>query len=76
MSSEIISRVVTPLFHEDTLAEINELSNQLTRPGFTLALNDDEGNIHEPGINTFGLLSMQNAEEVKAPGAGLAETAR
>ena len=75
MSSEIISWVVTVLFHEETLTEINELTNQLTRAGFTLVLNDDEGNVHELGTNTFGLLSMQNAEEVKALSTGLAETA-
>lgn len=75
MSSEIIAWVVTVRFHEETLTEINELSNHLTRTGFTLVLNDDEGNVHELGTNTFGLLSMQNAEEVNALSAGLAETA-
>ena len=75
MSSEIIAWVVTVRFHEETLTEINELSNPLTRAGFTLVLNDDEGNVHELGTNTFGLLSMQNAEEVNALSAGLAETA-
>jgi hypothetical protein len=75
MSSEIITWVVTIRFHEETLTEINELSNHLTRAGFTLVLNDDEGNAHELGTNTFGLLSMQNVEEVKTLSAGLAETA-
>ncbi|WP_201214587.1 type V toxin-antitoxin system endoribonuclease antitoxin GhoS [Klebsiella michiganensis] len=75
MSSEIIAWVVTVRFHEETLTEINELSNHLTRAGFTLVLYDDEGNVHELGTNTFGLLSMQNAEEVNALSAGLAETA-
>ena len=75
MSSEIIAWVVTVRFHEETLTEINELSNHLTRAGFTLVLTDDEGNVHELGTNTFGLLSMQNAEEVNALSAGLAETA-
>ena len=74
MSSEITAWVVTVRFHEETLTEINELSNHLTRAGFTLVLND-EGNVHELGTNTFGLLSMQNADEVKALSAGLAETA-
>ena len=72
MSSEITAWVVTVRFHEETLTEINELSNHLTRAGFTLVLNDDEGNVHELGTNTFG---MQNADEVKALSAGLAETA-
>ncbi|MBZ7514691.1 type V toxin-antitoxin system endoribonuclease antitoxin GhoS [Klebsiella grimontii] len=75
MSSEITAWVVTVRFHEETLTEINELSNHLTRAGFTLVLNDDEGNVHELGTNTFGLLSMQNADEVKALSASLAETA-
>lgn len=75
MSSEIIPWVVTVRFHEQSLTEINELSNHLTRAGFTLALNDDEGNVHELGTNTFGLISMQSAEEIEALSAGLAETA-
>ena len=75
MSNEIIAWVITARFHEQTLTEINELSNHLTRAGFTLVLNDDEGAPHELGTNTFGLLSPQNAEEVKALSAGLAETA-
>ena len=75
MSSEIIAWVVTVRFHEETLTEINELSNHFTRAGFNLVLTDDDGNVHELGTNTFGLLSMQNAEEVNALSAGLAETA-
>ncbi|QGN38496.1 type V toxin-antitoxin system endoribonuclease antitoxin GhoS [Klebsiella oxytoca] len=75
MSSEINAWVVTVSFHEETLTEINELSNHLTRAGFTLVLNDDEGTPHELGTNTFGLLSVHNAEEVKALSTGLAETA-
>ena len=75
MSSEITAWVVMVRLHEETLTELNELSNHLTRAGFTLVLNDDEGNPHELGTNVFGLLSMQNAEEVKALSAGLAETA-
>ncbi|PXW42110.1 uncharacterized protein DUF2622 [Klebsiella oxytoca] len=75
MSNEIIAWVITARFHEQTLTEINELSNHLTRAGFILVLNDDEGVPHELGTNTFGLLSPQNAEEVKALSAGLAETA-
>ncbi|MDG1643883.1 endoribonuclease GhoS [Klebsiella huaxiensis] len=75
MSSEITAWVVTARFHEETLTEINELSNHLIRAGFTLVLNDDEGNAHELGTNTFGLLSAQDAADVKALSAGLAETA-
>ncbi|HFD4318091.1 TPA: type V toxin-antitoxin system endoribonuclease antitoxin GhoS, partial [Pseudomonas aeruginosa] len=45
------------------------------RAGFVLTLNDEEGTPHELGTNTFGLLSGQTAEEVKALSAGLAEAA-
>lgn len=75
MSTEIVTRVVTVNFQEETLTEINELSNHLTRAGFTLALNDENGKVHELGTNTFGLISGQSADEVKALSAGLAETA-
>ena len=75
MSTEIVTRVVTVNFQEETLTEINELSNHLTRAGFTLVLNDENGTVHELGTNTFGLISAQSADEVKALSAGLAETA-
>ena len=75
MSTEIVTRVVTVNFQEETLTEINELSNHLTRAGFTLVLNDENGKVHELGTNTFGLISAQSADEVKALSAGLAKTA-
>lgn len=75
MSTEIVTRVVTVNFQEETLTEINELSNHLTRAGFTLVLNAENGKVHELGTNTFGLISAQSADEVKALCAGLAETA-
>ena len=74
-SGEITRYVVTITFHEDSLAEINELNNHLTRAGFLLTLTDDGGNVHELGTNTFGLISAQSPEEVKTLAAGLAESA-
>jgi hypothetical protein len=73
MSNEITAWVVSVTFHEQALTEINEVSNHFTRAGFVLTLNDEEGTPHELGTNTFGLLSAQDAEEVKALSAGLAE---
>ncbi|EGT4255553.1 endoribonuclease GhoS [Citrobacter amalonaticus] len=74
-SGDVTRYVITVRFHEDSLTEINELNNHLTRAGFLLTLTDDEGNIHELGTNTFGLISAQSKEEVKALAAGLAESA-
>ncbi|HHF7732678.1 TPA: type V toxin-antitoxin system endoribonuclease antitoxin GhoS [Klebsiella pneumoniae] len=68
MSNEITAWVVSVTFHEQALTEINEVSNHFTRAGFVLTLNDEEGTPHELGTNTFGLLSGQTAEEVKALG--------
>lgn len=73
--SDVTRYVVTVSFHEESLTEINELNNHLTRAGFTLTLTDDEGKVHDLGTNSFGLLSPQSAEEVKALAAGLADTA-
>lgn len=74
-SGDITRYVVTVTFHEDSLTEINELNNHFTRAGFLLTLTDDEGKVHELGTNTFGLISAQSKEEVKALAAGLAESA-
>ena len=59
-SGDLVRYVITVMLHEDTLTEINELNNYLTRDGFLLTMTDDEGNIHELGTNTFGLISTQS----------------
>lgn len=75
MSGDITRYVVTIKFQKETLTELNELNNHLTRAGFTLTLTDDEGKVHELGTNTFGLVSPQNSQEIKALVSGLADTA-
>ncbi|ECM4346431.1 type V toxin-antitoxin system endoribonuclease antitoxin GhoS [Salmonella enterica subsp. enterica serovar Newport] len=74
-SGDITRYVITVTFPEDSLTEINELNNHLTRSGFLLTLTDDEGNVHELGTNTFGFVSAQSADEIKALVAGLAKSA-
>ena len=76
MSSGDITRyVATVKIHEDSLTELNEITNHLTRGGFLLTLTDDEGNVHDLGTNTFGLISALSADEVKALAGGLVESA-
>ena len=66
MSSGDITRyVVTIKIHEDSLTELNEITNHLTRGGFLLTLTDDEGNVHDLGTNTFGLISPLDRDEVR-----------
>ncbi|WP_449547145.1 type V toxin-antitoxin system endoribonuclease antitoxin GhoS [Lelliottia amnigena] len=76
MSSGDITRyVVIVKIHEDSLTELNEITNHLSRGGFLLTMADDEGNIHDLGINTFGLISPLSADEVKTLANGLVESA-
>ncbi|WP_422732240.1 type V toxin-antitoxin system endoribonuclease antitoxin GhoS [Leclercia pneumoniae] len=76
MSSGDITRyVVTVKVHEDSLTELNEINNHLTRSGFLLTLTDDEGNLHELGPNTFGLVSSLSPDEVEALAKGLVASA-
>ncbi|MGG5837333.1 MULTISPECIES: type V toxin-antitoxin system endoribonuclease antitoxin GhoS [Enterobacteriaceae] len=76
MSSGDITRyVVTVKFHEDSLTELNEMINHLTRAGFSLTMADDDGNIHDLGTNTFGLISALSPEEVKELAQGLTKAA-
>ena len=63
-SGDLVRYVITVMLHEDTLTEINELNNYLT-PALLLTMTDDEGNIHELGTNTFGLISTQSEEEIR-----------
>lgn len=41
-SGDLVRYVITVMLHEDTLTEINELNNYLTRDGFLLTMTDDE----------------------------------
>ncbi|GDX06572.1 type V toxin-antitoxin system endoribonuclease antitoxin GhoS [Buttiauxella selenatireducens] len=76
MSSGDIERyVVTLKFEEHNLTDLNEMNNALTRGGFLLTLTDDEGKIHELGINTFGLISTLNPTEVEELARGLGQLA-
>lgn len=70
-SGDLVRYVITVMLHEDTLTEINELNNYLTRDGFLLTMTDDDGNIHELGTNTFGLISTQSEEEIRELVSGL-----
>ncbi|ECG8588997.1 type V toxin-antitoxin system endoribonuclease antitoxin GhoS [Salmonella enterica subsp. salamae] len=74
-SGDMTRYVITVTFHEDSLTEINELNNHLTRGGFLLTLTDDDGKVHELGTNTFGFISAQRRDEIHALVAGLAESA-
>ncbi|WP_029592632.1 type V toxin-antitoxin system endoribonuclease antitoxin GhoS [Franconibacter pulveris] len=76
MSSGNITRyVVTLKYQEHSLADINELTNELTRGGFQLTMSDEEGKIHELGPNTFGMISALSKEEVLEMARGLGEVA-
>jgi len=76
MSSGDITRyVVTVKVHEDSLTELNEINTHLPRSGFLLTLTDDEGNLHELGPNTFGLVSPLSPDEVEALAKGLVASA-
>ncbi len=75
MSSGDITRyVVTINLHEASLTELNELNNAFTRANFLLTLTDDEGNIHDLGTLTFGLIDALSQEEVHALAASLVES--
>lgn len=73
--SEITRYVVTFRFHEESLTEINELNDHLTRGGFLLTMSDEDGKVHELGTNTFGLVSAFDEQEVKALAEGLGKLA-
>ena len=75
MSSGDITRyVVTVNLHEASLTELNELNNAFTRANFLLTLTDDEGNVHDLGTLTFGIISPLSQEEVHALGTSLVES--
>ena len=74
-SGEIARYVVTIQVHEDTLTELNEMNNNLTRGGFLLTMTDDEGTLHELGTHTYGLVTPLGEDEVKALASGLVESA-
>ena len=53
-------------------------SGDLVRYVITVMLHedtDDDGNIHELGTNTFGLISTQSEEEIRELVSGLTQSA-
>lgn len=74
-SGDITRYVITVKFHEQSLAEINELNNTFTLAGYLLTLSDDDGKVHELGTNTFGLVSPLSEDDVKEQALALAESA-
>lgn len=54
-SGDLVRYVITVMLHEDTLTEINELNNYLTRDGFLLTMTDDDGNIQSWGLTLLDL---------------------
>lgn len=73
--SDINRYVITVQLKKQSLTEINELNNQLTRGGFSLTLTDDDGKIHELGPGSFGLTSTLSEQEVEALAKGLSSVA-
>ena len=73
-SGDIIRYVVTIHIHEASLTEHNELNNTFTRANFLLTLTDDDGNIHDLGTLTFGLISALSEEEIHALASSLVES--
>ncbi len=67
--------VITVMLHEDTLTEINELNNYLTRDGFLLTMTDDEEISMSWGLDAFGLISTQSEEEIRELVSGLTQSA-
>lgn len=74
-SGDLVRYVITVMLHEETLIDINELNNYLTRNGFLLTMTDDEGKIHELGTNTFGLVSPQSEEQIRELVSGHSQSA-
>ncbi|ENK9285391.1 type V toxin-antitoxin system endoribonuclease antitoxin GhoS [Escherichia albertii] len=74
-SGDLVRYVITVMLHEETLIDINELNNYLTRNGFLLTMTDDEGKIHELGTNTFGLVSPQSEVQIRELVSGLSQSA-
>lgn len=58
-SGDITRYVITVTFHEDSLTEINELNNHLTRSGFLLTLTDDEGMCMSSAPIRLALLALR-----------------
>ncbi len=65
-SGDITRYVITVTFHEDSLTEINELNNHLTRSEVLPTLTDDEGMCMSRHQYKFGFVSAQSADEIKS----------
>lgn len=64
-NNTLSSYVVTLHYHESGLSDIQELNSAMLASGFTTSLNDTDGNPHELGTNSFGIVSPLDENALK-----------
>ncbi|MBD8161809.1 type V toxin-antitoxin system endoribonuclease antitoxin GhoS [Erwinia persicina] len=65
--------VVTFHYNEKGLSDLLELSSALVNGGFSTTLKDDNGQPHELGTNSFGMITTLSEEEIRQQAAGIGE---
>lgn len=65
--------VVTFHYNENGLSDVLELSSALISSGFSTTLKDEQGNPHELGTNSFGIITALSEEEIHQQATGIAE---
>lgn len=65
--------VVTFHYNEKGLSDLLELSSALVSGGFSTTLKDEEGQPHELGTNSFGIITTLSEEEIRQQAVGIGE---
>lgn len=73
--SDLKRYIVTILYQEKGLSDVQSLNSAMLNGGYNTTLNDADGHPHELGTNSFGLVSALEEQELAEQAAGLASVA-
>ena len=76
MSDHDLKRYVVTLSYQDaSLSDLQSLNSVMVNGGYSTTLHDENGQAHELGTNSYGLISALQQQEVIEQTIGLAEVA-
>nr|WP_310617018.1 type V toxin-antitoxin system endoribonuclease antitoxin GhoS [Pantoea cypripedii] len=73
--SDLKRYIVTIIYQENGLSDVQSLNSAMLNGGYNTTLNDADGHPHELGTNSFGLVSALEEQELAEQAAGLASVA-
>lgn len=74
MSDALKRYIVTYIYHDSGLSDVQKLNSAMVAAGFTTTLTDNDGKLHELGTNSFGVISPLSINELEQACASAGES--